>query len=601
MRENAYRDCHGPGGETLRSIQLWTAAVALAIASACTPVNTPATSPAIPPAPDASQPAPAPTAQPAAAPSKVEFAPDIRQRLSRLPRTPIDYDRSLLDERERQVVDKLIEASRYIDEIFWRQVSEQNPTWRETLALASGTSPDAAAAYSWFLNMKGPWDRLEHFEPFVNVGPRPPGAGFYPTDITKEELERWIASQPQDKEAFQGLFTVIRRQGDRLVAIPYSQYYAELLNPAAAKLREAAALAENASLKDYLNKVADAFGKNDYYQSDFAWMDLDSDIEVVIGPYEVYEDELFNYKAAFESFVTVVDRPFSEKLTIYTKLLPEMEKNLPIPDEHKNPNRGAESPIKVVQEIFTAGDARRGVQTAAFNLPNDERVREAKGSKKVMLKNVMDAKYGQSGQPIAMRVLDPSQTSLVNKDAYFYWVVFHELTHGIGPGMIKTPSGERVDTRLLLKDTYSTIEEAKADVLGVWSLLFVMDRKVAVPFNAEQLFATVAGLDFRSMRFGLNEAHGRGTAIQWNYYREQGAIVPTSEGRFKVDFPKYRAAVTSLATELLMIEAFGDYERAKALIAKYGQSTPEIESVKARLTDIPIDIEPVFVAAGEKM
>ena len=329
-------------------------------------------------------------------------------------------------------------------------------------------------------------------------------------------------------------------------------------------------------------------------------MDLDSPIEVVIGPYEVYEDNFFNYKAAFESFVTVVDAPESKKLTVYAKHLPDMERNLPIPDIHKNPNRGTSSPIKVVQELFVAGDARHGVQTAAFNLPNDERVRESKGSKKVLLKNVMEAKYRQSGQPIGMRVLDPSQTGLVNFDAYFNQVLFHELSHGLGPGMIKGPNGEKIENRLLLKEIHSTIEECKADVLGVWNILYALDHKLINSFNTDQLYATDAALMFRSMRFGLNEAHGRGTAIQWNWYRERGAIVPTPEGRFRVDFAKMPGAVKELANELLMIEATGDYKRGKALLEKYGRSNAEIDAMTAKLRDIPVDITPVFTAAGEQ-
>jgi hypothetical protein len=332
-----------------------------------------------------------------------------------------------------------------------------------------------------------------------------------------------------------------------------------------------------------------------------AWMDLTGPIEVVIGPYEVYEDALFNWKAAFESFVTVVDRPETEKLTVYAQHLPAMERNLPIPDEHKNPNRGTESPIRVVQEIYTGGDARRGVQTAAFNLPNDEVVREQKGSKKVLLKNVMDAKFRMSGEPIAMRVLDPAQRGLLNFDAYFNFVLFHELSHGVGPGLITPPGGgERTDVRLLLKDTYSSIEECKADVLGVWNILYAIDEKfLQSSFNEEQLFATYAGLHFRSMRFGIDEAHGKGTAVQWNWLREKGAIIPAGDGVFRVDFDKMREGVKSLATELLMIEATGDYARARRLLAQYGVSTREIESVTARLKDIPVDITPYFPAAGE--
>jgi hypothetical protein len=325
-------------------------------------------------------------------------------------------------------------------------------------------------------------------------------------------------------------------------------------------------------------------------------MDLSGPIEVVIGPYEVYEDQLFNYKAAFESFVTVVDRPETEKLAIYARHLPDMERHLPMPDEHKNPNRGSESPIRVVQEIYTAGDARNGVATSAFNLPNDEKVREAKGSKKVLLKNVMDAKFRQSGKPISARVLVPEQAAMVRFDAYFNETLFHELSHGLGPGLITTPSGERVDTRLLLKETYSTIEEAKADAVGAWNVLYALDQGWLTGFSREEFFATVAGLMFRSMRFGIDEAHGRGTAAQWNWFREKGAIVPAADGRFRMVPEKMEEAIRSVANELLMIEATGDYQRAKRFLERYGVANEEITGTIARLTDIPVDIAPVFVA-----
>jgi hypothetical protein len=529
------------------------------------------------------------------------LAPDIAARLAQLPRTKIDYDRSLLDENETRVVQLLIEASRYMDQIFVLQVSENNPQFRRLLVTGAQSSPEYRDALALFDIHKGPWDRLAHDEPFVlPAGAKPPGAAFYPADVTKEEFERWIAANPADEEAFRGLFTVIRRKGGRLVAVPYSEHYKVFLGAAAVKLREAAALTKNDSLRKYLVSRAEAFFTDDYYESDIAWMDLDSDIEVVIGPYEVYEDSLFNYKAAFESFVTVVDRPETEKLAIYEKHLPAMEQNLPIPDEHKNPSRGAESPIRVVQQIYTAGDTRAGVQTAAFNLPNDERVREAKGSKKVLLKNVMEAKFAQSGRPIGLRVLDPSQTGLVDFDAYFNYVLFHELAHGLGPGIITGPDGNRVEARLLLRETYSTIEEAKADVLGVWNIIYAMEQGLISNFTREQLFATDFGLMFRSMRFGLNEAHGRGTAIQWNWYREREAIIPVANGRFRVDMEKFPEAVRTLAHELLMIEATGDYARAQRLLESHGRGTPEIEGVIAALRDIPVDITPVYVAAGER-
>ena len=545
---------------------------------------------------------PATPAASAASASDTTVAPDTPARLAQLPRTVVDYDRSLLGENERQVVAKLVEASKFIDEIYWRQVSEENPALRARLQQQASRSALDRAGFDYFLANKGRWDRLANNEPFIGSVKRPDGAGFYPADLTKEELDRYVAAHPDQKDALQGLFTVVRRQGDRLVAIPYSEYYKDLIDPAAANLRQAANLTNNASLRDYLSKLADALGTNNYRQSDIAWMDLQGPIEVVIGPYEVYEDELYNFKAAFESFVTVVDKPESDKLAVYAQHLPAMEQNLPEPAEYKNPNRGSDSPIRVVQEIFTAGDARRGVQTAAFNLPNDEVVREQKGSKKVLLKNVMEAKYRIAGQPIALRVIDPALVPSLSFDAFFNHVLFHELSHGVGPGLIPDPDkpGQRIDTRIRLQNLYSAIEECKADVVGVWNVLYAMDRKLLTSFDEKQFFTTYAGLMFRSMRFGVDQAHGRGNAVQWNWMREKGAFVPIADGRYTVDFTKVKDAIRTLATELLTIEAPGDFNRAQALLERYGKSTPEIEGVNAKLKDIPVDITPVFAGAGER-
>jgi hypothetical protein len=527
---------------------------------------------------------------------------DVPQRLAQLPRTVIDYDHSLLDENEQQVVQKLIEASKFIDEIYWRQVSEDNPVYRERLARQANQSPLDRDAYQYFLANKGRWDLLKDGEGFIEpYDKKPEGAAFYPKDMTKDEFERYVAAHPDQKEALEGLFTVVRRDGNGFRTIPYSRQYADLLDKAAASLREAAALTKDPSLRNYLTKLTEAFFKDNYRESDIAWMELTGPIEAVIGPYEVYEDNLFNYKASFESFITVVDKPESDKLAAYAQHLPDMERNLPEPEEYKNPNRGTDSPIRVVQEIYTAGDARRGVQTSAFNLPNDEVVREMKGSKKVLLKNVMDAKFRQSGRPIAMRVLEPSLRDAISFDAYFNHTLFHELSHGVGPGLIPDPagSGQRVDSRTLLKNLYSAIEECKADVVGLWNIMYARQHNLLSSFDERQLFATYTGLMFRSMRFGIGEAHGRGTAVQWNWLREHGAVTPVGDGTYTMDEARYREGIQSLATELLTIEATGDFARAQRLLDKYGVSTPEIESVTARLTDIPVDITPVFPAAGE--
>jgi Peptidase family M49 len=543
-------------------------------------------------------------AKPEPAANTQELSSDIAETISKFPRTVIDYDHSLLNAEDQKVLAVLIDASRFIDNIFWKQVSEENPALRKQLVTAAASSEKQKQALELFDLMKGRWNRLEEDKPFIGPfgekGEKPLGAGFYPVDMSKEEFEKWVAANPGDQEKFQGLFTVIRRQNGKLKAIPYSQYYKSDLESAAAKLREAAQLTSNASLKTFLTKRADAFLSDDYYASDVAWIDLNSPIEVVIGPYEVYEDALFNYKASYESFVTVVDKVESEKLAVYLKHLPDMERNLPMPDEHKNPNRGSSTALKIVQEVFTSGEARSGVQTSAFNLPNDERVREGKGFKNVLIKNVMQAKFTKSGEPIAKRILDPSQVSKLSFDAYFNDVLFHELSHGLGPGLIKGPDGKRVETRILLKNLYSTIEECKADVVGMWNLLYAIDQKLITSFDAETLYITNVGLLFRSMRFGIGEAHGRGTAVQWNWYREKGAIIPSGENQFKVDLPKMQESVKSLSNELLMIEATGDFQRAERLLEKYGVTNAEINRVIESLKGIPVDIAPVFPTAGEK-
>ncbi|HKA35645.1 MAG TPA: peptidase [Thermoanaerobaculia bacterium] len=527
-------------------------------------------------------------------------APDIRERLRQYPKTKLDFDRALLDPAENRVLLKLIDASRILDSVFLAQVSEENAGLRVAILRTVNSQPAALEVFRYFSINKGPWDRLKGDEPFLGSKPKPPGAAFYPTDMTRGEFEKWVAAHPGDKAAFQGLFTVIRRDGGRLAAIPYSKFYGSSLKHASERVKEAGELTKNASLKKYLTLLSEALLSDDYYASDLAWMDLDSEIEVILGPYEVYEDGLFNYKAAFESFVSVRDKAESAKLAVYAEHLPDMERNLPIPDAHKNFNRKFESPIRVVQEVYTAGDARKGVQTAAFNLPNDERVREAKGSKKVLLRNVMEAKFRLSGQPIAERVLEPAAKSKISFEAYFNDTLFHELSHGLGPGVITGPDGKKVESRLLLKNLYSTIEECKADVVGIWNILFAMEKTWLTGFDADSLFATYAGLMFRSMRFGVDEAHGGGTAVQWNWCREKKAIEPAADGRFRVNASKFREAIRSLSAELLEIEATGDLERAKKLLDRYGKATPEIRSTIAKLTDIPVDIEPVFAAAGEK-
>lgn len=516
---------------------------------------------------------------------------DIIGRVAQFAPATIDIDDRSLTSWERQVLQKLIDASKIMHDLFTIQVSPQNAAWRNRLAHERGPGQEPALQY--FDIMVGPWDRLHHDQPFLEVGPKPPGAGYYPTDMTKEEFERYVAAHPSEKDALTGYFTVITRDGanrNKLMAVPYSKYYHTHLERAAALLRDAAAISQNASLSDFLRKRAEAFLSNDYYASDVAWMDItNSRIEPTIGPYEVYEDALFGYKAAFESFITVADPVASAELDQLKGLLRELEQRLPIADQHKDVKRSFQSPIRVVDVVYTAGDTRAGVQTIAFNLPNDERVIREKGSKKVMLRNVMRAKFEKILTPIARTALAPELTSQVEFQPWFINVLMHELAHGLGPqGVNKT-----------LKERHSALEEAKSDVTGLHNLTVLAERGVYTPDFVRKAYVTHLGDIFRATRFGTSEAHGKANLIQFNYYHERDALrYDGATGRFRADLDAIVRLNRELATEILTIQANGDYEAAGRLIAKYGTDVPpELRTAIANLKSVPVDIRPDYPAA----
>jgi hypothetical protein len=540
-----------------------------------------------------------PPAQPAAAqpaPPKEEEAVtlDLKAMAARFAPTDIGVDEAMIPAKHRKLLAKLVEAARVIDELYLVQVSKKNLDWRRRLA----ADPAAADALAYFDIMYGPWDRLDENKPFWGSEAKPAGATFYPEDMKKEELEAWVAAHPAEKEAFTGYFTVIERDGAGLKAVPFSAAYRDRLESAAKLLEDAAKLAKDKRLEKYLRSRAAAFRSNDYRPSDMDWMDLgDGDVEVVIGPYETYEDRLFGYKAAFESFVTLRDPEASKKLAEIKSYIPEMEAFLPIDDRYKNKKRGAESPISVVDVLYTAGNARAGVQTLAFNLPNDEVVQEKKGSKKVMLKNVAHAKYEKILVPIARQLLAADQVDKVSFDAFFNHTLVHETAHGLGPGKIKvTRDGKQVDTTVSqeLKDLYSAIEELKADVLGMYLNYFLIEKGMFPASFEENIYASFLGGFFRSVRFGVGEAHGNANVVQFNYLMDKGAIEVRPDGKFAYVPAKMKDALKALAHDVLMIEARGDYDGAKAFIAKHGEVPPELAKAIAGLTGLPTDLKPVF-------
>ena len=526
-------------------------------------------------------------------------ADSLAARIGRFAPTDITADASHLSGGDRKALDKLIQAAKLLNPLFLRQVWSGNEALLKKLE--ADTSHEGRDRLHYFMINKGPWSRLDKNEPFIDGVPRekPPRAGFYPDDITKDEFNAWVATlSEQDKQRATGFFTVIRRGADgKLKIVPYHEEYREFLEPAAKLLREAAELTTNQTLKNFLTKRADAFMSDDYYTSDVAWMDLDAPLDVTIGPYETYEDELFGYKAAFEAFITLRDEAESAKLVKFGGYLQELENNLPIDPRYRNPKLGAASPIRVVDNVFCSGDGNRGVQTAAFNLPNDEKVVKEKGSKRVMLKNVQEAKFNKALVPISRIVMDPSQQSQISFDAFFTHILCHELMHGLGPHEIKV-GGRDTNVRKELKQLYSALEEAKADITGLWALQYLIDHGGIDPAMERDLYTTYLASSFRSVRFGINEAHGKGQAMQFNYLLDEGAITMNdAAGTFGIDTTKIKEAVRKLASEILTIEAEGSYEEAKALLDKYGVIRSAMQKALDKLGDVPVDIEPNFTLA----
>ncbi|HEY6508160.1 MAG TPA: hypothetical protein VIY56_09105 [Vicinamibacterales bacterium] len=512
---------------------------------------------------------------------------------------PVDLtaDVASMPAPEQQALAKMIEAARVFDGLYLRQIWDGNESM--LVQLAQDETPIGRARLKYFLLNKGPWSRLDENEPFVPGAPaRPPQANYYPAGATKAEVETWLATlSPAERTRATGFFTTIRRDPNgTFQAVPYSLEYQGELARVAALLREAAGLTSQPTLKAYLETRAAALLSNDYYASDVAWMELDATIEPTIGPYETYEDEWFNYKAAFEAFIAVRDDVETQKLSRFGAQLQTIEDNLPIDPKYRNPKLGGLAPIRVVNTVFSSGDANRGVQTAAFNLPNDERVVTEKGSKRVMLKNNQEAKFRMVLQPIAKVALSAADQGRVTFDAFFTHILMHELMHGLGPQTIWV-AGKSSTVRQQLKETYGTVEEAKADVSGLFALQFLVDRGVLDKALADTMYTTYLASMFRSIRFGINEAHGRGVAIQLNYFLDHGGVTVSPDGTFAVDATKIKDNVVALTRDIMTLQAVGDYAAAKALLETMGVVRPQVRKVLDSLAGVPVDIAPRFATA----
>jgi hypothetical protein len=519
-------------------------------------------------------------------------------------------DLSVLSAGDRKAIAKLVEAAKLVDLLQLRQRWAGNEAlWR---ALQKDRSALGKARLEYFWINKGPWSILDDNQSFLPAeyagmpipAKKPEGANFYPAGATKASLEVWMNALPApDKEQAQWFFTTIRSGADgQYRTVKYADEYKVELTQLAALLEQAAAATDNASLRKFLGLRAQAFLSNDYLASDFAWMDLDAPVDITIGPYETYNDELFGYKAAFEAYVNIRDEKETQKLNFFSKHMQELEDNLPLDAQYRNPKVGALAPMVVVNQVFGAGDGNMGVQTAAYNLPNDERIISERGSKRVMLKNVQQAKFKSTLTPISKLVLTKQAQKDVDFDSFFTHILAHEIMHGLGPHATRV-DGRESTPRQDLKEAYSTIEEAKADITGLFALAYMMDKGLlqgtlgSGEAAERKLYTTFLASAFRTLHFGLSDSHARGMAIQVNYLLDKGAFVALGDGVFAVDFKKIKQAVLDLDREFLTIEATGDYARAKEMMAKYVVIRPEVQKALDKMKAVPNDIRPAFVSA----
>ena len=546
----------------------------------------------------------------AATPSSPATAQQLTTMSARYAPVVLTADVTHLSFGDRQAIAKLVEAAKLVDVLQLRQRWSGNEAlWA---ALKKDKSALGQARLNYFWINKGPWSVLDAHASFMPASyagiaipaHKPEAGNFYPQGATKASLETWMNGlSPEDKQQAQWFFTTIRAGKDgKYQTVKYSDEYKVELKQLAKLLDEAAAATDNASLKKFLTLRAKAFLDNDYLSSDFAWMDLDSPVDITIGPYETYNDELFGYKAAFEAYVNIRDQAETQKLNFFARHMQELEDNLPLDAQYRNPKVGALAPMVVVNQVYGAGDGNMAVQTAAYNLPNDERIISARGSKRVMLKNVQEAKFKATLTPISKLVLTPEAQQDVDFNSFFTHILAHEIMHGLGPHAT-TLDGKPSTPRQDLKEAYSTIEEAKADITGLFALRYMMDMGQLKDTLGQgdvaerKLYNTFLASGFRTLHFGLTDSHARGMAIQMNYILDKGGFVSLGDGKFGVDFGKIKQAVIDLDREFLTIEATGDYARAKDLMSKYVVIRPEVQVALDKMKAVPNDIRPEFVTA----
>jgi hypothetical protein len=534
------------------------------------------------------------------APANLKVAPDLEQRLAKFHRVQMPFRTTGLSAREQQLVQKLVQACSYLESIYWRQSDPEGLTLYQSLAASHNPRDLALRRYMWINASR--FDLLDQNKPFVGTETIPLGRGFYPGSLTREQVEQYVKTHPEQKTPIYDQFAIVRWQQDNLEVVPYHVAYRGFLEPAAKALRAAADLSDDAAFAKYLRLRADALLSDDYFASDLAWLDLKNPkIDIIFAPYETYMDGLLGVKGSYGAAVMVRNERESKKLELFQRYVAEIQDALPLAAEDRPSKHGLQTPMEVMDTPFRAGDLAHGYQAVADNLPNDPRVHEQKGSKKLFFKNFMDARVNYVVLPVARKLMEPEQAAKVSGEGYLQSTIMHEICHGLGPAYARTLSGTqsgksagKVDIREAIGPVFSGLEEAKADVTGMFALKWLVDHDALPKEKLEEYYASYVGGIFRTVRFGTAEAHGRAEMMEFNYLSERGAIRRNADGRYAIDYEKIPVALSELTKELLEIEATGDRSRAENWFKKYDTMPEELKASLKAASDVPVDIDPVF-------
>jgi hypothetical protein len=525
--------------------------------------------------------------------TKLVIAPDLAQRLAKFKKVHMPFDSSGLTDREKQMVAKLVDASGLLDCIYWRQSDPDG--LKLYLSLTHTTNPQFQMLAEYLKINGGRFDLIDDNKPFVGTAPMPPGRGFYPWGMTLDEMNAYVAAHPDQKAAIYNPQTIVRRKGDLLETVPYHVAFAQFVKPMAQDLRDAAALSDDPAFANFLRLRADALLTDDYYKSDIAWLDLkDPKFDVIFAPYEVYLDGLLGVKTSYGASVMIRDDAESKKVEVFQKYVPELQESLALPPVDLPSKHGKQSPMEVVDGVYRAGDLLHGYQAVADNLPNDPRIHEEKGSKKMFWQNFMDARVNYIILPLAKQLMRPDQAKMASTEGLMDFVILHEVSHGLGPSFAHTAAG-KVGIGEAIGPQYSSLEESKADVTSMHDVKWLVDHGVIPKSKLDGIYASYLAETFRTIRFGIAEAHGQGSMMQLSYLTEQDAIRrDPATGRYEVDFAKFPAAIESLDKELLEQEATGDRARAEAWFKKYAVMPPELTAALAKCSNVPVDVDPEF-------